>query len=106
VTFLHYAEHIVDIPGKRIARFKVPVDLNGGTVWQDMEEFDTSDGGAHPNWPDRLFARLVDAFLDSTNNRGGRVGDAEGYLISARGLLELALARMKSIATAVSPDAV
>src|SRR3954465_13022634 len=25
VTFLHYAEHIVDIPGKRIARFKVPV---------------------------------------------------------------------------------
>lgn len=25
VTFLHYAEHIVDIPGKRVARYKVPV---------------------------------------------------------------------------------
>jgi aminoglycoside N3'-acetyltransferase len=25
VTFLHYAEHIVDIPGKRVARYQVPV---------------------------------------------------------------------------------
>ena len=59
VTFLHYAEHIVDIPGKRVSRFKVPVSDGGTRVWRDMEEFDTSDG-AHPNWPDRFFARLVD----------------------------------------------
>ena len=25
VTFLHYVEHIADIPGKRVARFKVPM---------------------------------------------------------------------------------
>ena len=25
VTFLHYVEHVADIPGKRIARFRVPV---------------------------------------------------------------------------------
>ena len=30
VTYLHYAEHIGDFPGKRIARFKVPV-LDDGT---------------------------------------------------------------------------
>src|SRR5690348_2182874 len=29
VTFLHYAEHIVDIRDKRIARFKVPMLENG-----------------------------------------------------------------------------
>src|SRR5438093_322429 len=72
VTFLHYAEHIVDIPGKRIATFKVPIDENGTRVWRDMEEFDTADRGAHPNWPDRFFARIVDAYLSDSNNSGGR----------------------------------
>ena len=43
VTFLHYAEHIVDIPGKRVSKFKVPVSDGGICVWRDMEEFDTSD---------------------------------------------------------------
>src|SRR5687768_17137775 len=32
VTFLHYAEHIVEILGKRIARFEVPVFENGERV--------------------------------------------------------------------------
>ena len=53
VTFLHYAEHVVEIPGKRVARYKVPVLEHGTRVWRDMEEFDTSENGAHPNWPDR-----------------------------------------------------
>src|SRR2546423_1860793 len=56
VTFLHYAEHIVDIPGKRVATFKVPIDDKGTRVWREMEEFDSSDAGAHPNWPGRFFA--------------------------------------------------
>jgi len=47
-TFLHYAEHIVDIPGKRIAQFKVPVSEGGRTVWRQMKEVDTSSAGAHP----------------------------------------------------------
>jgi aminoglycoside 3-N-acetyltransferase len=34
VTFLHYAEHIVDIPNKRIARFRVPIEVNGARVWR------------------------------------------------------------------------
>ena len=38
VTFLHYAEHVVDIPGKRVMKFKVPVDENGTRVWREMEE--------------------------------------------------------------------
>src|SRR5712671_88013 len=62
-TFLHYAEHVVEIPGKRVAKFKVPTQENGRRVWRDMEEFDTSDAGAHPNWPERFFARLVDTYL-------------------------------------------
>jgi aminoglycoside 3-N-acetyltransferase len=98
VTFLHYAEHIVDVPGKRVARFKVPVEQDGVRTWRDMEEFDTSDAGAHPNWPDRFFARLVDGLLEETANHGGRVGDAQCFLLDSRALLEYALHRMTAVA--------
>jgi aminoglycoside 3-N-acetyltransferase len=98
VTFLHYAEHIVEIAGKRVSRFKVPVDEHGRRVWREMEEFDTSSDGAHPNWPDRFFARLVDTYLAQTNNQGGEVGDARCFLLDARGLLDLALEVMKAVA--------
>ena len=98
VTFLHYAEHIVDIPEKRVARYEVPVTEDGRRVWRRMEEFDTSSEGAHPNWPGRFFARLVDAYLAQANNRGGHVGDARSFLLDARGLLEFALPVMKAVA--------
>ena len=98
VTFLHYGEHIVDIPGKRIARFKVPVIENGARVWRDMAEFNTAGDGAHANWPDGFFAMITDAHLAATSNRGGKVGDAECYLLSARELLDFALPIMTQVA--------
>ena len=98
VTFLHYAEHVVDIPGKRVARFKVPIDDNGTRVWRDMEEFDTADAGAHPNWPPRFFARVVDTYLRQSGNTGARVGDAESVLFDSRGLLNFVLPVMQAIA--------
>jgi aminoglycoside 3-N-acetyltransferase len=97
VTFLHYAEHVVDIPDKRVARFRVPV-LEGGTrAWRPTAEFDTSEG-VHANWPPDFFARIVDAYLARTGNRGGRVGDAPSVLMSARGLLDFALPVMRAVA--------
>jgi aminoglycoside 3-N-acetyltransferase len=98
VTFLHYAEHIVDIADKRVARYKVPVIEDGRRIWREMEEFDTSDAGAHPNWPNRFFARLVDAYLARTHNRGGLVGDAGCVLFDCRGLLAFALEVMEAVA--------
>jgi len=98
VTFLHYVEHVADIPDKRIARFKVPVKEDGVRVWRDMEEYDTSAAGAHPNWPDRLFARIVDNYLAASGNRGGRVGDAPSFLFAARELLRFAMPLMERIA--------
>ena len=97
VTFLHYAEHIVDIADKRIARFKVPVAERGVTVWRDMAEVDSSTG-AHANWPDRFFARIVDTYLAATGNQGGRVGNASCHMLSARGLLAFALPVMRDVA--------
>jgi aminoglycoside 3-N-acetyltransferase len=98
VTFLHYVEHIADIPDKRIARFKVPVLEQGVRVWRDMAEVDTSAQGAHANWPDRFFARIVDGCLAEAGNEGGCVGDARSYLLSARALLAYARPVMEHVA--------
>jgi aminoglycoside 3-N-acetyltransferase len=100
VTFLHYAEHVADIPDKRVARFKVPVLEHGRRVWKEMEEVDTSSRGAHASWPDRFFAVITDDYLAATNNRGGRIGNAESYLMSARGLLARAVPAMEAMAAA------
>jgi len=98
VTFLHYVEHVTDFPGKRVARFKVPVVEDGRRVWRDMEEFDTSGAGVHANWPARFFAKLVDGYLAAAGNRGGRVGDAASYLFSARALSQFARPLMERVA--------
>ena len=103
VTFLHYVEHVADIAEKQVARFKVPVLENGARVWREMEEFDTSGAGVHPNWPDRFFGLLVDGYLAATANQGGRVGNAWSHLFSARGLLAFARPIMERVA--LDPDA-
>ena len=99
VTFLHYAEHIVEVPGKRVATFDVPILENGVLVWKEMHEFDTSDAGAHPRWPQRFFAQIVNAYLARSKNRGARVGHAHCFLLDAKGLLALALEEMQKAAT-------
>lgn len=99
VTFLHYAEHILDVPDLRIVTMEVPWLENGERVWKEVKEVDTSGAGAHPNWPDRFFAQIVNAYLAKTQNRGGRVGRAHSFLIDAKGLLELALDEMRSVAS-------
>jgi aminoglycoside 3-N-acetyltransferase len=98
VTFLHYVEHIADIPDRRVARFKVPISENGMRVWRGMEEFDTSGAGVHANWPERFFARLVDGYLAASTNQGGPVGDAWCYLLSASELLRFARPLMERAA--------
>jgi len=97
VTFLHYAEHILDIPGKRLVRYKVPVEEGGRQVWRDQEEIDTAHP-AHPAWPDDLFMQITDGYLAAVNNKGKRVGDAQSYLMSAPELLAFALPLMKRLA--------
>jgi aminoglycoside 3-N-acetyltransferase len=98
VTFLHYVEHVVDIPNKRIARYQVPVDEQGRRVWRFQEEVDSS-GGAHANWPDRFFAKITDSYLAARGNVGGRVGDALCYLVPARELFDFALPIMRRVAS-------
>jgi aminoglycoside 3-N-acetyltransferase len=96
-TYLHYAEHIADFPDKRIARFKVPVLVDGVRVWRDMAEVDTSSAGAHANWPEDFFAQIVDGFLAQSGNTGGKVGNATSHLIPSHGMLAAAIGEMERV---------
>jgi len=96
-TFLHYVEHVADIPSKRVARFRIPMLEDGQRVWREMAEYDTS-AGVHPHWPEAFFARLVRGYLRETDNRGGDVGGARSYLISSAGLLRYAQPIMERLA--------
>lgn len=96
VTFLHYAEHVGDLPGRTVTRYLVPVLEGGDRVWRAMEEIDTNV--AHPNWPDRLFGRIIDSHLRRTGSRSRLVGDARCHLVSASALLDHALPIMQQLA--------
>lgn len=96
VTFLHHAEHLVDVPGKRVVRYEVPWNVNGERVWRHCEEFDTSDP-AHPAWHETFFRDITDAYLRRTGNTGGRIGDAESYVFDAQPFLAFALEAMAAL---------
>jgi aminoglycoside 3-N-acetyltransferase len=102
VTLLHHAEHIAEFNGKRIARYRIPVQRDGQRVWMECEEFDTSSRGVHPNWPDRFFARIVDGFIAQYSGTAfcscGTVGSAGSVLMDASKLVAHAVSIM--IATA------
>jgi aminoglycoside 3-N-acetyltransferase len=102
VTFLHYVEHVGEFPGKRVARYRVPVEENGMRVWREMEEFDSSGKGVHPNFPEGFFAQLVDGYLDERRNAGARVGIAASFVFPAQELMDFAMPRMISVATVES----
>lgn len=96
VTFLHYVEHVAEIPDKRITTFKVPIASANGTIWRESREVDTNV--AHDRWPDCFFSTIVGAFLRETGNRGGAVGAAQSYLLRARNLAAFARPIMEGVA--------
>jgi len=90
MTLLHHAEHLADIPNKRIKRYEAPILVDGQTVWRQFEEFDTSqtvvDGLA-----DDYFAIIVEAFLASGQGRRGTIGFAPCVLVSAPAIVAFAV---------------
>lgn len=107
VTLMHYVEHVTEFAGKRIARYRVPVLRHGERTWVWCEEFNTSDEGVHANWPDRFFAKIVDAFIAANRGTGlchmGKAGDAETFVIDAAALVRHAVPIMVAQAASKEP---
>ena len=102
VTLMHYAEHIALFEPKRVARYEVPLSKDGKRRWVPCEEYDTSHYPS-PSFPERAYARIVEAFLQSSAGtarcRQGAVGQAECVLLGAQELVGFAVEMMIGWAT-------
>ncbi|WP_170116532.1 aminoglycoside 3-N-acetyltransferase [Devosia submarina] len=90
MTLLHHAEHLADIPGKRVRRYEAPILVDGKAVWRPFEEFDTSDpvvAGLEADY----FADIVEGFLASGRGKRGLVGYAPSVLVEAEPIVRFAV---------------
>lgn len=90
ITLLHYAEHIAELPGKRIRRYRRLMPSDNGPQWIDFEEFDTT----HPVLdclPENCFEMIAQAYLDAGNGRSGLIGNAQSYLFEGNNLVSFAV---------------
>lgn len=87
LTLLHHAEHLAEIPGKRIRRIEVPLATPSGTQWRMIEEFDTGDPIVEGLAED-YFAEVVSEFLAGGQGRQGLIGAAPSVLVEAAAITE------------------
>lgn len=91
MTLLHHAEHLAQIPGKRIRRYEAPILIDGAVAWTNIEEFDTSDPVIE-GLRDDYFADIVREFMLESEHYRGFVGDAESIVVPAKDMVAFAVA--------------
>lgn len=95
LTLVHHAEHLANVPAKRIDRYAMPVLRDGRRVWVDIEEFDTTDGIADFG-SDDYFRDIGLAYLASGKGRTAQVGNARSYLFEADDLKQFGVQWMET----------
>ncbi|MBC3192403.1 aminoglycoside 3-N-acetyltransferase [Pseudonocardia sp. C8] len=90
MTLLHHAEHLADLPGKRVTRYEVPLAAPGATVWHTVEEFDTSVP-VTAAFRDDHFDRIVTDFVAGGGGRRGPVGEADTLVVDAADICAFAV---------------
>ncbi|WP_064706469.1 aminoglycoside 3-N-acetyltransferase [Rhizobium bangladeshense] len=91
MTLLHHAEHLADIPNKRLRRYEAPFATSAGVVWRMIEEFDTGDPVV-PDLASDYFGEIVRAFLASGAGAQGLIGEAPSVLVDAASICSFAVA--------------
>lgn len=82
MTLLHHAEHLADLPGKRVLRQECPMLIDGVVTWRTIEEFDTSDPIV-AGLDDDYFDEVVRDYLATGAGRTGQIGRADLVLVPA-----------------------
>lgn len=97
MTLLHHAEHLADLPGKRVIRFEVPMARGGAVRWRTVEEFDTANPVV-ASFAEDYFADIVAQFLaqgPAGASARGHIGQAPSVLVDAAALCAFAVAWME-----------
>ena len=97
MTLLHHAEHLADIPGKRVIRKEVPLAVEGRTDWRWIEEYDTSEP-VSGRLPETFIEEIVRAYEAGGGGRRGAVGDADCLLVEAADILPFAVRWIERVA--------
>ena len=95
LTLLHHAEHLANVPNKRLDRYQMPVMQDGRRVWVDIEEYDTTDGIADFG-SEEYFLAIGEAYVASGKGRTGQVGNAPSYLFEADDLKQFGMRWMEA----------
>lgn len=95
VTLLHHAEHLAEVPDKRVVRYRMPVLEEGQRRWVDVEEYDTGRG-IRPWDGEDYFARITRQALEEGVGRSGPVGRGEAHLLDGPGLVALGVRWMEA----------
>jgi aminoglycoside 3-N-acetyltransferase len=102
MTLLHHAEHLADLPGKRVIRYEVPLATADGVRWRTVEEFDTADPVVE-GFADDCFGTIVTDFLATGEGVRGLVGAAESVLVDAPAVCAFAVEWMERAVGRRSP---
>lgn len=94
ITVLHYAEHLANLPDKRVHRYRRLMAREGDSVRVDFEEFDTREPVTH-RLPENCFEQIAQSYLRTGCGAQGRVGEAASYLFRARPLVAYAVEWME-----------
>lgn len=91
MTLLHHAEHLADVPDKRVVRQEVPHRSDAGTIWRMNEEYEGAEA-IIDGLPDDYFAQIVADFLATGAGFGGKIGNAAAILVDAPAMLAFGIA--------------
>jgi aminoglycoside 3-N-acetyltransferase len=90
MTLLHHAEHLADIPNKRMKRCEVPFATEAGVEWRMVEEYETGEPIV-VGLADDYFATIVEDFLASGDGVAGTIGGAPSVLVPADRIVAFAV---------------
>lgn len=90
MTLLHHAEHLADVPNKRIVQYMAPILRDGQKEWISIEEFDTTECLPWRGSVD-LFEAIARQHLQDGQGIVGRVGAAVSYLFEAQSMNRFAV---------------
>ncbi|WP_245432639.1 MULTISPECIES: AAC(3) family N-acetyltransferase [unclassified Rhizobium] len=95
ITLLHHAEHIANIPEKRIRRYEVPFAAAAGSGWRMAEEYSTGNP-VLSSLEEGYFATIVEEFLGTGRGVCGVIGGADSILVDAGSITALAVNWLES----------
>lgn len=97
MTLVHHADHLADMPDKRVLRYEVPFAGERGTEWRFIEEFDTSEPVVN-GLPEDYIERIVTACVAQGNGRHGAIGRAPSLFVEAEPMCSFAVSWLERAA--------